>query len=98
MVLLIHLFSDGQKIATRLCKQINKENKIIKTVLNQLCVEENLKEPQFSVVIDTTSSFWEDNCDSNVLSGEDMIPLTKKREITHNYLLLSRSKEELEMI
>uniref|UniRef100_A0A1X7UAW0 CxC1-like cysteine cluster associated with KDZ transposases domain-containing protein n=1 Tax=Amphimedon queenslandica TaxID=400682 RepID=A0A1X7UAW0_AMPQE len=81
-------YADGQKIAKKLSAQIKKETLSLKRLL------EKHKLYKYEDIINPNSDFWEPVDVMNV-SAE---VYKMRRSAIHNYLLLQRSEEELELL
>ena len=94
------MYLDGQKIANKLSKSVNKEIKIIKklledynTTLFELC-DEPLA---LSEVLCLGFDFWKENPLTNE-NSDSTIPWHVKQNISHAFLLMERCDEEVAML
>lgn len=86
---------DGQKIAIRLSRQINKESKRIRTLLVKWYMAVGIDKPDLSLVLDTNSTFW---IDSSEVQSSSAITFQQKQEVIINYFVMKKSKEEEGML
>lgn len=98
--LLLFFFSDGQKIAKKLCSSISKETKAAQRLLeeyNAAASELSSSEPVLSLqdVLPLQSEFWRQN--PSITSNSD-VPWKTKEEIIQSYLTIKRCEEELKLL
>ena len=91
-------FIDGHKIARRISKQITQQTKKLKVALGYYNAASVVLDPScspvsFSAITSTDSSFWRTS-----FSDCRKAPSDVQHDLIHNYLLLKRSGEELELL
>ena len=92
-------YSDGQKIAKKLCRQISKETAALKSLLkkyNIVCASSKVSDTITMAEIFAPAAIEERL--RGLGSRYSTIATGKKRQIIDAYLGLCRSKEELEML
>lgn len=95
-------YADGQKIAKKLCCNITKETKRVKTLLedyNSALFELQTGDLPVSMseILSLSSDFWADHLTSNQTDSQQ-IPLKAKEEITQAYFMIQRSDEEITLL
>lgn len=97
----LRIIIDGQKVAKRISRQIEKEGTIVKQLMEQYnqCAALSSDQEQLTQVLDPISQFWCSHSSHNLQNYEcGPVPLAAKQDVIRFCLQKERSVEESQLL